>query len=104
TETFDRYLSEVDASLPGPARDHRVILAELRSGLLDATDARVAAGLPHAKAVARHPTVTVKPAAVNVSPGHRLAELRQSHQATLYAARWRSELLRCSGPNGGNWM
>ena len=33
------YLAEVTARLPGPARAHAEIVAELRSGLLDATDA-----------------------------------------------------------------
>ena len=52
TPLLDRYLSEVDARLPGPARDHPAILAELRSGLLDATDVHEAAGLPRASALA----------------------------------------------------
>lgn len=52
TPVLDRYLSEVDARLPGPARDHPAILAELRSGLLDATDQHEAAGLPPAEAMA----------------------------------------------------
>lgn len=73
TETFDRYLSEVDASLLGPARDHRVILAELRSGLLDATDARVAAGLPYAKAVAAAIAEFGSPAVVADGFRHELA-------------------------------
>ena len=38
------YLSQVAAALPGPARARGDIIAELRSGLLDATDAYRAAG------------------------------------------------------------
>jgi hypothetical protein len=44
------YLAEVTARLPGPARAHTGIVAELRSGLLDATDAHRSAGLPPAQA------------------------------------------------------
>jgi hypothetical protein len=46
----DGYLTEVAARLPGPARAHGGIVAELRSGLLDATDAHRSAGLPAAEA------------------------------------------------------
>jgi HAAS len=42
----DAYLGQVAASLPGPAQARRDILAELRSGLLDAVDAHRSAGLP----------------------------------------------------------
>jgi hypothetical protein len=44
------YLAEVTARLPGPARARAGIVAELRSGLLDATDAHRSAGLPTAQA------------------------------------------------------
>ncbi len=43
---IDAYLGEVAARMPGPARARGDILAELRSGLLDATDAHRSAGLP----------------------------------------------------------
>lgn len=43
---IDTYLGEVAAALPGPARARRDIIAELRSGLLDAADAHRAADLP----------------------------------------------------------
>jgi hypothetical protein len=42
--TIDGYLAEVAARLPGPARLRYPILAELRSGLLDAAEAYQAAG------------------------------------------------------------
>jgi hypothetical protein len=40
------YLDQVAATLPGAPRARRDVLAELRSGLLDATDAHRRAGLP----------------------------------------------------------
>jgi hypothetical protein len=43
---IDGYLRRVAASMPGPAHARRDILAELRSGLLDAADAHRSAGLP----------------------------------------------------------
>ena len=48
----ESYLSEVAAALPGPARTRSDIIAELRSGLLDATDAYRAAGHPADEAAA----------------------------------------------------
>jgi hypothetical protein len=46
------YLADVAAGLPGPARAQAGILAELRSGLLDAADAYQSAGDPSAQAAA----------------------------------------------------
>jgi hypothetical protein len=46
----ERYLAEVSAGLPGPARAQAGVLAELRSGLLDAADAHRSAGVPSAQA------------------------------------------------------
>jgi len=46
------YLAAVSARLPGPAWARAGIVAELRSGLLDAADAHRAAGLPPAEATA----------------------------------------------------
>jgi hypothetical protein len=48
----ESYLAEVSAGLPGPARAQAGILAELRSGLLDAADAHRSAGVPPAQAAA----------------------------------------------------
>ncbi|HUY48606.1 MAG TPA: permease prefix domain 1-containing protein [Streptosporangiaceae bacterium] len=45
SQQIDAYLSEVAAALPGPARTRRDIVAELRSGLLDAADAHRSTGL-----------------------------------------------------------
>jgi|SRR5579875_3565206 len=50
-QAVDRYLAEVTARLPGPARAYSGIVAELRSGLHDATDSHQSAGLPPAEAV-----------------------------------------------------
>jgi HAAS len=47
---IDAYLGEVAAALPGPDRARRDIVAELRSGLLDAADTHRAAGLPAGQA------------------------------------------------------
>jgi hypothetical protein len=47
---IEGYLAEVAARLPGPARGRGGIVAELRSGLLDAADAHACAGLPSAEA------------------------------------------------------
>jgi hypothetical protein len=43
--TIDGYLDRLAAALPGPARARAAILAELRAGLLDATEARRQTGL-----------------------------------------------------------
>jgi hypothetical protein len=48
--TIEGYLAEVAARLPGPPRAHAGIVAELRSGLLDAVDAHRSVGLPPAEA------------------------------------------------------
>jgi hypothetical protein len=50
-QAVERYLAEVTARLPGPAKAHSGIVAELRSGLLDAMDGYLSAGLPPAEAV-----------------------------------------------------
>ena len=47
---LDAYVDQVAARLPGPPRARRDIVAELRSGLLDAVDAHHDAGLPAATA------------------------------------------------------
>jgi HAAS domain-containing protein len=50
-EEIERYLAEVTARLPRPGRTRTGIVAELRSGLLDAADCHQAAGLAPADAV-----------------------------------------------------
>jgi HAAS len=47
---LEGYLADVSARLPGPSRAQADIVAELRCGLLDATDAHRSAGLPSAQA------------------------------------------------------
>jgi hypothetical protein len=49
-QELERYLGAVAARLPGPARTRAGIIAELRSGLLDAADAHAATGLAAAHA------------------------------------------------------
>jgi hypothetical protein len=49
-QPIEGYLAEVTARLPGPPRARAGIVAELRSGLLDATDAHRSAGRPPAEA------------------------------------------------------
>lgn len=46
----ERYLAAVTAQLVGSGRLQSGIAAELRSGLMDAMDAHLSAGLPHAEA------------------------------------------------------
>jgi hypothetical protein len=50
SQLIDAYLGDVAAALPGPARARTDIVAELRSGLLDAVEAYRSAGLPPAPA------------------------------------------------------
>lgn len=49
---IDSYIGQVAAGLPGPARERGDMMAELRSGLLDALDAHRRDGLPDDAAVA----------------------------------------------------
>jgi hypothetical protein len=49
---LEGYLAEITACLPGPRRPRAAIVAELRSGLLDAAEAHESAGLPRAAAAA----------------------------------------------------
>ena len=66
------YLAQVAARLPGPPRAHADIVAELRSGLLDAADAQRSAGLPPAQAA--------------------LTAIRESGDPTRVAAGFRAEI------------
>ena len=49
-QAISAYLDQVATALPGPSRTRRDLLAELRSGLLDAADAHQCTGLPMAAA------------------------------------------------------
>ncbi len=66
------YLAEITALLPGPSRVRAGIVAELRSGLLDATDAHRSAGLPPSQAA--------------------LAAIREFGNPTQVAAGFRAEI------------
>ncbi len=48
--TLERYLADITARLPGPRRCRARIIAELRSGLMDAADAHRSAGLARCEA------------------------------------------------------
>ena len=50
-QAVEHYLAEVTARLPALAKGRSGIVAELRSGLLDATDSHQSAGLPPTQAV-----------------------------------------------------
>jgi HAAS len=78
---FDGYLSEVAAALPGPARARDDIIAELRSGLLDATDAYQAAGRSPDEAAATATAEFGDPRQIAASFGPELA----AHQARRLA-------------------
>jgi len=69
----ERYLAEVTARLPGPARAQVGIVAELRSGLLDATDAHARTGLPPAEAALAAAREFGDPAQVAVGFGAEIA-------------------------------
>lgn len=47
---IERYLAEIAVRLPGPRRARAGVVAELRSGLMDAADAHLSAGLPAGQA------------------------------------------------------
>ena len=79
----ERYLAEITARLPGPARAHSGIVAELRSGLLDATDSHQAAGLAPAQAVQAAINEFGSPALV--ADGFR-AEIAASHARRVAVA------------------
>lgn len=59
---MEGYLAEVAGRLPGPDRAHGGIVAELRSGLLDAMAAYQSAGLPTDQAGGRRSASSAIPA------------------------------------------
>lgn len=112
-QVIEVYLSQIAAAMPGPARARRDIVAELRSGLLDAADAHrrggrpaIAAaeaavaefGDPHQVARAFQPELAARhvrrlaflPAAASVPVGLLWAHAVQaSHPALSQAPLWR---------------
>jgi hypothetical protein len=88
-EVIDAYLGEVAAALPGPPRARADIVAELRSGLLDAADAHRCAGLA---------TATAAEAAIGEfgDPRHVAATFRP--ELTLTQARRLALTLAATGP------
>jgi hypothetical protein len=85
-EPADGYLAEVAARLPGPARARAGIIAELRAGLLDATDAYHEGGLPAGSAAAAAVAEFGDPRLVAAAfrPGLALSQARRV-AATLLA-------------------
>lgn len=51
-QPVESYLAEIAARLPGPARAHAEIVAELRAGLLDAVEVHLATGMSPSQATA----------------------------------------------------
>jgi hypothetical protein len=92
---FDAYLREVTAALPGPARARGDIVAELRSGLLDAADAHRRAGLPAAAAAAAATTEFGDP--------HQLAEAFRPELTARQARRVALTLITTGPPIGLLW-
>jgi hypothetical protein len=112
-QVIEAYLAQVAAELPGPARARRDVVAELRSGLLDATDAHRRVGLsalaaaeaavgefgdPHQVAGAFRPELTARhvrqlallPVAASVPVGLLWAHAVQaSNPALSQAPPWR---------------
>jgi hypothetical protein len=75
----DAYLRKVASSMPGPAHSHSDILAELRSGLLDAADAYRSAGLP--------PGAAVEAAITEFGDPRQVADAFRPHLAMRHARR-----------------
>jgi hypothetical protein len=91
-QAVEHYLADITARLPGPAGARRGIVAELRAGLLDATDSHLHAGLAPAQAAAAAIREFGDPEQV---AGGFLAELAACH------ARRVAFVLLCSGPPVG---
>jgi hypothetical protein len=79
----EAYLAEIAAALPGPARSHADIMAELRAGLLDAADAHRSAGLPAVAAARAAVSEFGRPE--QVAAGFR-AEIAARHARRLSAS------------------
>jgi hypothetical protein len=90
------YLAEIAARLPGPARSHVEIVAELRAGLLDAADAHRSAGLP--AAAGAQAAISEFGAPEQVADGFR-AEIAARHARRLSAS-----LVACGPLVGLLWV
>jgi hypothetical protein len=76
---LDAYLGEVAAMMPGPERVRRDVLAELRSGLLDAVDTRRSAGVPA--------EVAAEAAVVEFGGAREVADAFRPHLAMVHVRR-----------------
>ena len=92
----DAYLRAVAAGLPGPPRARSDILAELRSGLLDAIDARRCAGLPAQDAT--------EGAITEFGDPRQVASAFRPHLAMSRARRTALTLLATGPPVGLLWI
>jgi hypothetical protein len=85
---IERYLAQVTARLPGSPRARSDIVAELRSGLLDATEAHCSAGRPPADALGLALLgVELATAAGHLSPGPAAAAATASIARLTFARR-----------------
>ncbi len=82
SQHIESYLSEAAAALPGPARARDDLIAELRSGLLDATDAYHAAGHSPDEAAAAATAEFGDPRQIAAAFGPELAA-RQARRTAL---------------------
>jgi hypothetical protein len=86
---IDAYVDQVAAGLPGPARERGEMMAELRSGLLDAFDTHRQNGLPDDVAVAAATAEFGEPRAIAAAFRSELA-VRLARRCAL--------TLACTGP------
>ena len=92
----EAYLGAVAASMPGPRQARADILAELRSGLLDAIDARRSAGLPEQAAT--------EAAITEFGDPRQVASAFYPHLAMTRARRTALVLLATGPPVGLLWI
>lgn len=85
-QVLEPYLAELRSRLPGSARDHRRIIAELRSGLLDAADAHCRTGLTPPAAAHAAVEEFGRPAHIASAFGPELAALQARRVALTLLA------------------
>jgi len=93
--TVNAYLSTVAATMPGPPRARRDILAELHSGLLDAVDTHRSAGLTAAAAT--------QAAITEFGDPRQVGDAFRPHLAMIQARRLALTLVATGPPVGLLW-
>lgn len=93
--TVNAYLSTVAATMPGPPRARRDILAELHSGLLDAVDTHRSAGLTAAAAT--------QAAITEFGDPRQVGDAFRPHLAMMQARRLALTLVATGPPVGLLW-